>query len=235
MSPVNKKVLERLLMNRLGLLFNFLLLAIALPSTAIAQTLPLEDGAYLRNPKWCPLYFYNELDFIDFEVEQSGRSFGFPEVGCHVYSIKKVRDTRYVVEADCSEIGETYQRTMFLDVYEDNSVRFDGGELHYQCGSSADYPKMTPQQLTAMRYEMLGIAPPKPPQNHKSTDDLIELWHESNETCRGGSSSNPNTEKACDQRHDLTVKLNNSGWCFGRQDQTNSQYNWHECEENSIR
>lgn len=70
----------------LRIVFGILIIFILTASPSLAQKLPLSDGAYLRDTSRCAAYFKRDLDFIDFEVEQNGRSFSFPEVGCLVYS-----------------------------------------------------------------------------------------------------------------------------------------------------
>lgn len=218
------------------------LLSLMFATPVAAQSLPLEDGAYLRHPKWCPLYLQNELDFIDFKVGDDGRTFEFIEVGCLTYSVKKIRKSRYVVEADCTETGTgAYQRKMFLDVSSDsNSIRIDGGELHHFC-KQADYPNkpLTKKEIDALRAKMYGIKP----VTEKSVGTIaslkpigmIGIWHEHNEDCRGGSGDDPNTEKSCNKRYDLGQKLNKLGWCFGKENQSGFEYKWHYCMTNSIR
>ena len=187
--------------------------------------LPLKDGAYLRDPQWCVLYHHNELDFIDFEVGNEGRSFGFIEVGCLVFSVKKVRETRYLVEADCTEAGEVYQKTLFLDVNPDRSLRIDGGELHHFCEPPKNPSRLSKSEINALRAKMYGVDPsvyskteePDEPASTANLDDLISDWHEENEGCRGGSGDDPNTEKACDRRSAIALKIEEIGWCYGKE------------------
>lgn len=200
-------------------------LLLTFPASTIAQTLPLEDGAYLRNPQWCEKYFRNDLDFIEFEVEQEGRSFGFIEVGCLVHSVKKVRDARYWIEADCIEAGENYQRRMFLDINSDKSIRIDGGELHHFCQS----------QEQASTFSKAAESPKDKLTRRFKAELLIPRWHKSNERCRGGSGDDPNTEKACIERDGYAGKLHTVDWCYGRENQSGNQYEWHACEATSIR
>lgn len=222
---------------------------ISFNSIAIAQQLlPLEDGAYLTNTQWCPLYFNNELDFVDFVVEKDGRGYSYPEQGCVVHSVKQIRDNRYQVEADCTEAGETFQSTTIMDIYSDHSIRIDGGEVHNQCQYAPYMDKLTKQDLTELRELMLGLKKfsrqvplaiptisPVKVQAEKRPDGFIETWHEHNENCRGGSGDDPSTDISCKKRDDLTQKLNKIGWCFGRENEAGAQYKWHACEAGSIR
>lgn len=182
-------------------------LILCFPVVGNADTLPLEDGAYLRNLQSCHLYKANDLDFIDFEVTNNGREFGFPEVGCLVYTVKKVRKSRYYVESDCREGGiQPYQSSNFIDVLDDMSIRIDGGERHYSC--------------TAY------LAKHKP---LKDAEKLIEEYHEHEGNCRGGSPEANSTEIACDQREAIGHILREGNWCLGKHGQSRSEYQWHLC------
>ena len=173
-----------------------------------AQQLPLADGVYLKNTKLCAAYHAGELDFIDFEVEQSGRSFGFIEVGCLVYSVKKMRKSRYHVKSDCTEGGEVYQKQMFLDLVGNGKIRIDGGKIHTFC-----------------KHRKLS----------KKPQALIEKWALYNEDCRGGSGDDPATDIACGKRDDLVEKLHSKEWCYGKGSQSGADYSWHLCDHFSIK
>lgn len=66
---------------------------------------------------------------VDFSVEKSGRTFSFPEVGCVVGAVKPIRKGRFYVTGDCSEAGDTYETSFFLDVNGLGSVSVDGTDL----------------------------------------------------------------------------------------------------------
>lgn len=170
------------------------------------QSLPLQDGAYLRNPEWCEKYFRNDLDFIDFEVEQNGRSFAFIDSGCLVHSVEQVRERRFFVQSDCHGYGERSQVTMMLDVYPNNSIRIDGGELHQFC-QRTNVPSKTLQSTSS------------------DTDlkALISQWADANEGCRGGHGDDPATDRACEQRWEFKEKLGQLGYCY-------ANFDWNPCK-----
>jgi len=215
-------------MSRKTLLGAATIVAALISFSASADTMPLADGAYLRNPQWCEKYFINDLDFIDFEVGQEGRSFGFIEQGCIVHSIKQIRDNRYSIDADCTEAGEVFDRKIILDINLDQSIRIDGGELHHFCRQQ----KQTNSQSisTSKKSE---TATEKLTRRFK--DELaISKWAKADNRCRGGFDTAANTEKACDERNHFYQKIRKQDWCFGKEGQSRSQYQWHDCETDSL-
>jgi hypothetical protein len=50
-----------------------------------------------------------------------------------------------------------------------------------------------------------------------------------NRECRDGSGDNPETLKFCDKRDAVFTKLNELGWCFGREDQSEADKQWGKC------
>lgn len=268
MNHVREKVSGQSSMSRLDFLIATVFGIVMIPAIVVADTLPLKDGAYLKNTQWCPLYFNNELDFIDFEIEKQGREFGFIEQGCTVKSVTKIDDFKVLTKAHCIEAGEEFQSNIIFETLDDQ-VRIDDGEPHYLCKYAPYMSKLNKQDLRELRETMLSLnkfsskksagitenevdeikrtinevlnhapIPLKSPLNisdSKKQNGLVENWHQANENCNGGSGNDPNTEKACDKRYNLTLKLNKIGWCFGREDEVGSQYQWHACEINSIK
>ena len=70
-----------------------------------------------------------------------------------------------------------------------------------------------------------GISPPA---------TLIESWLAAEERCRGGAGDDPATFAACDQRDWALEKLNAAGWCYGREGESNAEFQWHTCGPGSL-
>lgn len=183
-------------------------------ATAEDQRLPLADGAYLSE-EHCDMAERNELDMIGFQVENNGRSVGIYESGCLVATIKSIRQNRYHVELDCQEFGDLYQHQFFLDAISRDRIRVDG-EVLFLCKKG-------------FLSDEISI------ENSSSPSDLIELWEEATEGCSGGSGDDSKTAEACETRDLLAGQLNSQGLCFGREGQSRSQYDWHNCTEDSLR
>lgn len=60
---------------------------------------------------------------------------------------------------------------------------------------------------------------------------LINQFESLNDKCRGGSGDKPETWKACDKRDALYPKINSLGWCFGHNEQTESDKVWEKCRK----
>ena len=180
---------------------------------AAAQQLPIADGAYVTDEE-CDKAEAGELDMVRFTVEKAGRSVSLEEAGCLVGEIKQMRARRYAVSLDCIEFGEPYQYDFFLDVLSDTKIRIDGDDLRLcNKGFLAAYGANTPSS---------------------KTDDLIEKWYGFNDNCRGGFGDDPATMKACRARDSVSDELAGAGYCFGREDQSASEYRWHKCQAGSI-
>lgn len=63
--------------------------------------------------------------------------------------------------------------------------------------------------------------------------DLIRLWSEANNKCRGGS-GDAATDAACARRKTYGDKLDELGWCYGEEGQFGYQFEWHKCDRNSF-
>jgi Ni/Co efflux regulator RcnB len=66
------------------------------------------------------------------------------------------------------------------------------------------------------------------------TRELIRLWHQENSTCRG-SSDPVRTEPACRKRADLSSRLDERGWCYGKEGEIGADHRWHRCARGSVR
>ena len=81
-----------------------------------------------------------------------------------------------------------------------------------------------------------AIPSSKPALNAPFTPEekrLIAIAAESEETCRG-SSDEAESEAACERRSGDTDRLNAIGICWGREDQSYAEYDFHRCRPGSI-
>jgi hypothetical protein len=71
-----------------------------------------------------------------------------------------------------------------------------------------------------------------PPPNVRA---LLKTEHRLDDKCRGGSGDSPATQKACEQRDAIVVKLQKLGWCFGNGDpnQIEADKFWQKCRKGS--
>lgn len=109
--------------------------------TAQAASLPIPDGVYVTNPKFCQGFRRGDLEMIDFEVLNGGASFNYPEASCVVAEVNDVRTNRVRVTGDCDEAGDIWQSSFFLDLIDYNKIAIDGVQ-HYLCeagAANADY------------------------------------------------------------------------------------------------
>jgi hypothetical protein len=80
-----------------------------------------------------------------------------------------------------------------------------------------------------------AYAEPQFPDASETDEELIELWEDSNETCRGGSGNDVKTWAACAARSVYATATNERDWCYGKEGQASAELEWHRCEENSLR
>ena len=73
------------------------------------------------------------------------------------------------------------------------------------------------------------------PDASETTPELIELWDQSDATCRGQSGNDVKTWAACAARSVYGTALNEREQCFGREDEAGAEMEWHECEADSLR
>ena len=84
----------------------------------------------------------------------------------------------------------------------------------------------------------VAIAQPLPrprPLEITKPKQLIVLWINANDDCRGGLPENPLTEAGCADREVYDNKLDGLGWCYGKEGEYGYQHKWHRCVSNSIR
>ncbi|MEI9429216.1 hypothetical protein [Mesorhizobium sp. Cs1299R1N3] len=207
------------------------------PIAHASDPLPVGDGAYMMSANACEQFRKGELDSIEFSVSKGGHAYEVPEVGCVVASVRKLRTNRYVVEADCLETGNPFQRSFILDVESEQTIRIDGQQLT-ACEVKGPTGKLI------QRTEHLPGIPIVPANSENGTKaetkratpptKLIRQWEAANENCRGGSGDDPKTLKACGVRDTLAHQLATVKWCYGREGQSHYQYRWHRCQKGSI-
>lgn len=56
-----------------------------------------------------------------------------------------------------------------------------------------------------------------------------------NDICRGGSGSDADTQKACRAREEPAEVLTAMGYCYGKDGQSESEYEWHHCGPGSLK
>lgn len=72
-----------------------------------------------------------------------------------------------------------------------------------------------------------------PLQAHAQTaaSELIHLWSDANERCRGGDGNSTETDAACVERQRYSTRLNQLGLCYGIEDQMNADRFWRPCTD----
>ena len=58
---------------------------------------------------------------------------------------------------------------------------------------------------------------------------MIATWGRLNQDCRGGSGSDPATQRACDQRDALYNRIEAAGFCYGENDTYGYEMKWAVC------
>ena len=67
------------------------------------------------------------------------------------------------------------------------------------------------------------------------TSEIVDLYADANDRCRGGAGNDPLTIGACGEREQYSTILKGRGWCYGREGEAGYQMEWHVCGPNSIR
>lgn len=62
---------------------------------------------------------------------------------------------------------------------------------------------------------------------------LIKAYTAADEACRGSPGDNGAEE--CERRTRLNSRLNQIGWCYGKQSQERADFAWHKCKTRSNR
>ncbi|WP_421590753.1 hypothetical protein [Shinella sp. M27] len=175
-------------------------------TTATDDTqLPIAAGAYVRKRSFCDDLRAGQLEMIDFDLEENGRSFSTGENACVISSIKPLSASRSQVKADCDEFGETSQMTFMLDKLPSGDIRINGDD-HFYCSIAA----------TTATYQ-------------KTVETLIEQWADEEENCRGGSGDDPSTLEACERRSVVSARLERLGYCY--EGETTASSEWKLCAD----
>lgn len=204
------------------------LVFVGLGSAAAENRMPIEDGVYLTK-EHCDLFNKQELELVQFSVSKNGSEISFGEGYCVPAVVKKVREGRFHITADCDEMGELYTHSFFLDVKPGPVVILDGEEK----------PICRPQKSVEKTVTPVAVPRTKPfPKkvfSKKEAQVLIRQWLKEYEGCQG-SGDDPKTLKACQRRGEVIAKLEAGGWCYGKEtDSSRSEYDWHLCGHNSLR
>jgi hypothetical protein len=64
---------------------------------------------------------------------------------------------------------------------------------------------------------------------------IISIYADLNEMCRGWAGDDPHTDEACGVRLKVSNLLTSMGYCFGKKDEFVSEMVWHKCAANSNR
>ncbi len=87
----------------------------------------------------------------------------------------------------------------------------------------------------AVALAIVGCGGDATAQSRNDPQTMIRLWHEANGACRGGSGDSKVTMNACEERDAYSKRLDQLGWCYGRNGEYSYQYVWHRCQANSNR
>ena len=64
---------------------------------------------------------------------------------------------------------------------------------------------------------------------------LISIYADLDEMCRGWAGDDPHTSEACGVRSKVSRLLKDMGYCFGKREQFGSEMAWHKCTASSNR
>jgi hypothetical protein len=65
--------------------------------------------------------------------------------------------------------------------------------------------------------------------------DVISIYRDLNEMCRGGAGDASSTDKACEVREKVSKLLKQMDYCFGKKGESGGEMWWHRCTANSLR
>lgn len=69
----------------------------------------------------------------------------------------------------------------------------------------------------------------------QSAKELISIYRDLNEMCRGGAGNEQATTQACETRNKVSKLLKAKGYCYGKKGQGGYQMDWHRCGPSSLR
>lgn len=180
-------------------------------TTGSMRKLPIEDGHYVRSDLQCSHLKAGTLEFIELTVENAGSAYSLPESGCVVAKIQALEENTFAVTGNCREADQIWQHQFFLSQRGNGRIELDGSALQLCAAQSQG-------NLTQLE-----------------TDDLFNIWIDKEEGCRGGLADDPKTDESCADRAQVTEELHRRNWCYGKEDQSTSEFDWHQCQKDSIR
>ena len=182
--------------------------------SATADPLPFTNGRYVTNSELC---FLSEEQMVDVYGDQVGwltrtidgasLSDGY-ELYCQVSDVGR-DGKRITFKATCDSEGESNVIDGDYTWLSDDAFRVYG-QVFGRCGSSA----------SITRYEDMLDA---------DTGELLTLYDDANERCRGGQGGNPRTVGACGEREEYGRMLESRRWCYGEFAEFEYQKFWAPC------
>ncbi len=64
--------------------------------------------------------------------------------------------------------------------------------------------------------------------------DVLSIYRDLNDMCRGYGGEDPRAMKACNIREKVARLLNGMGWCYGNQNQNAVDLQWHKCADHEL-
>lgn len=211
----------------------YLVFAIGLliSTTARAESLPAPDGVYLSRSEFCQSFKKGELELIDIEITNSGKTVGFSDSLCQVATSKKIRENRFALELDCMSYGDVSQLNAIVDVG-DKLILWDG-RPHQLCELEGS------NDSTHAKDRGIVVPADKPISITKTSQvelkSLFDRWGIAVQNCIGGDFADPKVLKACDDRIKSVKLLQDLGYCYGTENQSRAERDWHKCKGDSLR
>ncbi len=92
---------------------------------------------------------------------------------------------------------------------------------------------MRPLLLVAIALSLLATAVSAARAQGQKSADLVGVYADLNELCRGGAGDY--TDQVCEIRQKVSGLLRKSGYCFGKRGQSGGEMWWHRCTASSLR
>jgi hypothetical protein len=187
---------------------------IAVPTSAFAEPLPFNDGTYVTHPEICFLNdeqrgaaYTDRIGALVRVIKGSELSNSY-ELFCDVTNVE-VDGNAVTFRGDCESEGEAEVVQGKYTRVSENAFRVYG-ETFRRCGSDAAITTYTDGFNT-------------------DSGELLNLWHDANGRCRGGSGDDPKTLGACGEREEYDAILVGRGWCYGEEQEFGYQMFWAPC------
>ncbi|HEY1736641.1 MAG TPA: hypothetical protein VGG12_08345 [Methylovirgula sp.] len=71
-------------------------------------------------------------------------------------------------------------------------------------------------------------------QAHGRVLDVLSIYRDLNDMCRGFGGEDPRAVRACNIREKVARLLNGMGWCYGNQNQNAADLQWHKCADHEL-